>query len=84
MIKDIWENCLDKVFNDPTVGKKPSVLLSDLCVFFKITHQRFFEREDENTRIRHCEGVVEIKADKKFRESATGKTRNEAKRKSFL
>jgi hypothetical protein len=84
MIKDIWENCLDKVFNDPSVGKKPSVMLGDICNFFKLIPPRYFERNENDKSLRSCEGVIDIKVDKVYREFYTGKTKNEAKSKLLV
>jgi hypothetical protein len=82
MIKDIWEVCLEKVFNDPTVGKKSSVLLGDICNYFKIPHPRYIDHEDDR-RMRNCEGIVEIRVNKMYKDYFVGKTRNEAKGKPF-
>jgi hypothetical protein len=77
MIKDNWKVCLDQVFNDPFSGKKPTVLLNDICVFFRISVPRYTEYEKD--KLKGCVGKIEFKSDKEYKETHTGKTRNEAK-----
>jgi hypothetical protein len=81
MNKDIWEVCIEKAFNDPS-AKKASIVLGDLCVHFKICHPKLYDIETED-KMRFCEGKLEISTGKIFKESYTGKTKNEAKRNFF-
>jgi hypothetical protein len=74
-----WESCLEKVYNDPSIGKRPSVLLSDLCVHFRISHPKFFDHED-NDRLRHSEGVLPMGMDRVYKEKGIGRSKMEAKR----
>jgi hypothetical protein len=82
MIKDIWEVYLEKVFNDPSVRMKSSVLLGGICNHFKIPNPSYINHEDDKS-MRNCEGIVEIRFNKKYKEFFAGQTENEAKGKPF-